>query len=244
MTWQWRRNHLPHIYRKKKRCCPFPVLQLVLKVTRVWGKLLWPWSSMPCVSFIVSPSMNIDTTCIAKQLNFNLDANQVEIEIVTLQNELHLKAYHAASNSWCLADAKSTVARAHQRWMSLACLVQPICVSLHFLIWTSSDTPDCYYTGKQQTMPVFSLKQKRTPDVVSGNMVVLSKVNKKWCLIQGCKPSVNILVESEDHFVVVWFSMMCTLHFSTLLSDTAAYGQYYSNQKMHWECELWNSQCC
>lgn len=33
---------------------------------------------------------------------FNLDAGQVEIEIITLQNDLHLKAYQAAPNFWCL----------------------------------------------------------------------------------------------------------------------------------------------
>ena len=62
----------------------------------------------PCVSFIYNPFMNMDTTCIAEQLSatFNLDAQQVEIEIVTLQNDLHLKAYQAAPNFWCLVDTE------------------------------------------------------------------------------------------------------------------------------------------
>uniref|UniRef100_A0A8C9YYR3 SPIN-DOC-like zinc-finger domain-containing protein n=1 Tax=Sander lucioperca TaxID=283035 RepID=A0A8C9YYR3_SANLU len=47
-------------------------------------------------------------SCFAEQLNatFNLDAGQVEIEIVTLQNDLHLKAYQAAPNFWCLVDTE------------------------------------------------------------------------------------------------------------------------------------------
>ena len=41
----------------------------------------------PCVPFISNPLMNVDTTCFAEQLSatFNLDAQQVEIEIITLQ---------------------------------------------------------------------------------------------------------------------------------------------------------------
>lgn len=62
----------------------------------------------PCVSFISNPFMQVDTTCIAEQLSvtFNLDVGQVEIEIVTLQNDLHLKANQAAPNFWCLADTE------------------------------------------------------------------------------------------------------------------------------------------
>ncbi|KAM9332685.1 uncharacterized protein KZ484_017796 [Pholidichthys leucotaenia] len=50
----------------------------------------------------------MDTTCIAEQLSatFNLDAEQVAIEIVTLQNDLLLKAYQAAPNFWCLVDTE------------------------------------------------------------------------------------------------------------------------------------------
>ncbi|KAF3833235.1 hypothetical protein F7725_026900 [Dissostichus mawsoni] len=49
----------------------------------------------PCVSFISNPVMQVDLTCIAEQLSatFNVDAGQVEIEILTLQNDLHLKAH-------------------------------------------------------------------------------------------------------------------------------------------------------
>ena len=60
----------------------------------------------PCVSFVTSPFMQVDMTCTAEQLSalFNLDAGQVEIEILTLQNDLHLKAHQSASNFWCLVD--------------------------------------------------------------------------------------------------------------------------------------------
>ena len=62
----------------------------------------------PCVFFISNPFMNGDTTCFAEQLSatFNLDAGQVEIEIITLQNDLHLKAYQAAPNFWRLVDTE------------------------------------------------------------------------------------------------------------------------------------------
>lgn len=62
----------------------------------------------PCVSFISNPFMNKDITDIAEQLSatFNLDAGQVEIEIVTLQNDLHLKAHQAAPNFWSLVDTE------------------------------------------------------------------------------------------------------------------------------------------
>ena len=52
--------------------------------------------------------MNIDKTCIAEQLNatFHLNAEQVESEIITLQNDFRLKAYQAEPNFWCLVDTK------------------------------------------------------------------------------------------------------------------------------------------
>uniref|UniRef100_A0AAR2LN01 DUF4371 domain-containing protein n=1 Tax=Pygocentrus nattereri TaxID=42514 RepID=A0AAR2LN01_PYGNA len=61
-----------------------------------------------CVSFISNPFMDGDTTCFAEQLSatFNLDAGQVEMEIITFQNDLHLKAYQAAPNFWCLFDTE------------------------------------------------------------------------------------------------------------------------------------------
>jgi len=62
----------------------------------------------PCVSFISNPFMQVDITCIAEQLRatFNVDAGQVEIEILTLQNDLHLKAHQDAPNFWCLVDTE------------------------------------------------------------------------------------------------------------------------------------------
>lgn len=44
----------------------------------------------PCVSFIYNPFMNVDISSIAEQLSatFSLDSGQMEIEIVTLQNNL------------------------------------------------------------------------------------------------------------------------------------------------------------
>ncbi|KAM9726312.1 general transcription factor II-I repeat domain-containing protein 2B-like [Menidia menidia] len=62
----------------------------------------------PCVSFISNPFMNVDTIILAEQLSatFSLDAGQVEIEIITLQNDLRLKAYQADPNFWCLVDTE------------------------------------------------------------------------------------------------------------------------------------------
>jgi len=56
----------------------------------------------PHVSFISNTFMNVDTTFFADKLSatFSLDAGQVEIEIITLQNDLHLKAYQTAQNFW------------------------------------------------------------------------------------------------------------------------------------------------
>lgn len=61
---------------------------------------------VPCVSFVTNPFMHVDMTSTAEQLSalFNLDAGQVEIEILTLQNDLHLKAHQSAPNFWCLVD--------------------------------------------------------------------------------------------------------------------------------------------
>ena len=62
----------------------------------------------PCASFISSPFINVDITDTAEQLSatFNLDAGQVEIQTITLQNDLHLRAYQAASNFWCLVNTE------------------------------------------------------------------------------------------------------------------------------------------
>jgi len=55
-----------------------------------------------------NPFINVDVSCIAEQLSaiFSLDAGRIEIEIVTLQNHLHLKDSQAASNVWCLVDTE------------------------------------------------------------------------------------------------------------------------------------------
>lgn len=62
----------------------------------------------PCVSFICNPFMNMDISSIAEQLSatFSLDAGQMELEIVKLQNDLHLKAYQCAPNFRGLVDTE------------------------------------------------------------------------------------------------------------------------------------------
>lgn len=62
----------------------------------------------PCVSFISNSFMQVDMTCIAGQLSatFNLDAGQVEFEILMLENDLHLKAHQGAPNFWYLVDTE------------------------------------------------------------------------------------------------------------------------------------------
>uniref|UniRef100_A0A1A7ZIQ2 Uncharacterized protein n=1 Tax=Nothobranchius furzeri TaxID=105023 RepID=A0A1A7ZIQ2_NOTFU len=62
----------------------------------------------PCVSFISNPFVQVEIACIAEQLSatFSLNAGEVEIEIITLQNDLHLKANQSESNFWCLVDTE------------------------------------------------------------------------------------------------------------------------------------------
>lgn len=50
----------------------------------------------------------VDITRIAEQLSttFSLDAGQLEIEILTLQNDLHLKVNLSEANFWCLVDTE------------------------------------------------------------------------------------------------------------------------------------------
>ncbi|QQP54701.1 Uncharacterized protein FKW44_007616, partial [Caligus rogercresseyi] len=116
-----------HLQRKK--VLHFPSLQMVLKdnvsASESFGKVAEKYSQVinrlgqefesrfcdidklePCVSFISNPFMNVDTTCIAEQLSemLSLDAGQVEMEIVTLQNDIHLKAHKATENFWGLVD--------------------------------------------------------------------------------------------------------------------------------------------
>lgn len=57
----------------------------------------------PCVSFLTNPFMQVDMTATAEDLStlFKLDAGQVKIEILTMQNDLHLKAHKSAPNFWC-----------------------------------------------------------------------------------------------------------------------------------------------
>ena len=60
--------------------------------------------------------MQVDMTCIAEQRTamFNLDAGQVEIEIVTLQNDLHLKHISLHQTFGALWTQKSTKVYAQQ----------------------------------------------------------------------------------------------------------------------------------
>ena len=76
--------------------------------------------------------MNIDTTCIAEQLSatFNLDVEQVEIEIILLQNVSRPTKLHQTFGALM---TQSTVAYAQQLSRLVACLGQPIFVNLHFL---------------------------------------------------------------------------------------------------------------
>ena len=59
------------------------------------------------MSFVSNPFNEVDVTDIAEQLSatFSLDAGQMER--VTLQNDLHLKAHMANSNFWCLVDKEN-----------------------------------------------------------------------------------------------------------------------------------------
>ncbi|CAI5664988.1 unnamed protein product [Oreochromis niloticus] len=119
------------VHLQRKKVLHFPSVQMVLKdnasasetfdkvaekYTQVINRLGQEFENRfcdldqlePCVSFVSNPFMNVDTTCIAEQLSsmFSLDAGQVEIEIVTLQNDVHLKAYQGAPNFWCLVDTE------------------------------------------------------------------------------------------------------------------------------------------
>ncbi len=53
------------------------------------------------MSFISNPFMQADMTCIAEQLSaaFNLDAGEVEMEILTLQSNIQLKAPQCSLHS-------------------------------------------------------------------------------------------------------------------------------------------------
>ena len=60
----------------------------------------------PCVSFVTNPFMYVDVTSTAEQLSdlFSLSATDVEMEILTLHNDINLKAHQSAPNFWCLVD--------------------------------------------------------------------------------------------------------------------------------------------
>lgn len=60
----------------------------------------------------------------------SLDAGRVEI--VTLQNDLYLKAHQDEPNFRCLVDTESTVVCAQQLRRLPACLVQPIFVNRYY----------------------------------------------------------------------------------------------------------------
>ena len=59
-----------------------------------------------CVSFVINPFMYVNVTSTAEQLSdlFSLSATDVEMEILTLQNDINLKAHQSAPNFWCLVD--------------------------------------------------------------------------------------------------------------------------------------------
>ena len=60
----------------------------------------------PCVSFVTNLFMYVDVASTAEQLSdlFSLSATGVEMEILTLQNDINLKAHQFAPNVWCLLD--------------------------------------------------------------------------------------------------------------------------------------------
>jgi len=117
------------IYREK-RWCTFPLcrccwktmllhlkfLTKLQKSTLVIGRLGQGFDNRfydldqlePCVWFICNSLMNVDKSCIAQQLNamFSLDGQQMEVEIVTSQNDTYLKACQAAPNFWYLVDTE------------------------------------------------------------------------------------------------------------------------------------------
>lgn len=100
------------------------------------------------MSFVTNPFMYVDMTSTAQQLSglFNLDAGQVEIEILILQNDLHLKAHQCATNFWCPVD-KEKYSYVCTAAMKIACfLVQPISVNQPF-------SPHRLYQEQTQNLP-------------------------------------------------------------------------------------------
>ncbi|KAI4812243.1 hypothetical protein KUCAC02_023645, partial [Chaenocephalus aceratus] len=70
----------------------------------------------PCVSFISNPFMQVDLTCIAEQLSatFNMDAGQVEIEILTCKMTSTSKPIRMQQTVGALWTQKSTKVYAQQ----------------------------------------------------------------------------------------------------------------------------------
>ena len=67
------------------------------------GFVIWSAWAMCVIRYKSFHASGHDMNCWASAL-FNLNAGQVEIEILTLQNDLHLKAHQSASNFWCFVD--------------------------------------------------------------------------------------------------------------------------------------------
>ncbi|XP_070408070.1 general transcription factor II-I repeat domain-containing protein 2-like [Nothobranchius furzeri] len=121
------------VHLQKKRALHFPAVQSVLNdnasASETFDKVVDKYSEVinrlgqefenrfrdfdqlePCVSFISNPFVQVDIACIAEQLSatFSLNAGEVEIEIITLQNDLHLKAHQSEPNLWCLVDTEKS----------------------------------------------------------------------------------------------------------------------------------------
>uniref|UniRef100_A0A8C6L134 DUF4371 domain-containing protein n=1 Tax=Nothobranchius furzeri TaxID=105023 RepID=A0A8C6L134_NOTFU len=119
------------VHLQKKRVLHFPSVQSVLNdnasASETFDKVVDKYSEVinrlgqefenrfhdfdqlePCVSFISNPFVQVEIACIAEQLSatFSLNAGEVEIEIITLQNDLHLKAHQSEPNFWCLVDTE------------------------------------------------------------------------------------------------------------------------------------------
>ncbi|XP_078542665.1 general transcription factor II-I repeat domain-containing protein 2-like [Lissotriton helveticus] len=62
----------------------------------------------PCVMFTSNPFMEVDVSDISEQISvlLNLDSATMEMEIVTLQNDIELKARQSDLNFWSLVDAE------------------------------------------------------------------------------------------------------------------------------------------
>lgn len=86
----------------------------------------------PYVSFISNSFMQVDMTCIAEQLRapFSLDVGEVEMEILSLQSDLHLKAIRAHQTLGALCIKKSTKSGCTATMKVF--LIQLVCVSQPF----------------------------------------------------------------------------------------------------------------